>query len=240
MLKKSVDMLLAPPVITADNKDKSTQYGNFGKSTELKVNVYSIPKYSSIRWYRGNMHLISDKYITKEEPVIVKDLFHGVEVQLDGYKITLTISDLLETGFTNFTLRLYYSSQYVEHKVNLDISSECSETPSNFSINSSGETSITVQWIPGYSGGHTQTFCVEYRITGSRIWILKEIKTDYQLDKYNLYTLSGLQDKSSYELRMYAQNMLNQSQKTDIATSTTLQSGTTDEIQPVSFVGISE
>ncbi|XP_076110861.1 kin of IRRE-like protein 3 [Mytilus galloprovincialis] len=205
----------APPVITADNKDSSTQYGQFGKSTKVYVTVYSIPKYSSISWYIGNIQLVSNKYVINEEPVIVKDVFHGVEVQLDGYRVTMTISDLQEADFTNYTLRLYYGSQYVQHEVTLE-SASAPETPSNFTIIGSGETSITVQWIPGYDGGQIQTYYVQYCITGTSIWFQQEIKTSNQLDLYKVYTLTGLQDETSYELRMYAKNKINQSQHTNV------------------------
>ncbi|VDI52806.1 Hypothetical predicted protein, partial [Mytilus galloprovincialis] len=199
----------APSVITADNKDNSTQYGKFGKNTKLYVNVYSIPKYSSIKWYIGNKQLVSNKYVTNEEPAIVKDVFHGVEVQLDGYRVTLTISDLQEADFTNYTLRLH-------------IVVSAPQTPLNFTIISSGETSVTFQWIPGYDGGQTQTFNIEYHISGTDTWISQEIKTSNKLELLNIYTLSELRDKTTYELRMYAKNKFNQSQHTNIETITTI------------------
>ncbi|CAG2232583.1 unnamed protein product [Mytilus edulis] len=87
------------------------------------------------------------------------------------------------------------------------------ETPSNFTITSSSETSVTVQWIPGFDGGHTQTFLIEYRIIGTYSWMLQETKTSTQVDTHNIYTVSALQDKTTYEFRMYAQNAFNQSQK---------------------------
>ncbi|CAG2197900.1 unnamed protein product [Mytilus edulis] len=173
----------------------------------------------------GNTHLVSNKYATTEEPVIVKDLFHGLEVQLDGYRVSLTIHDLQEVDFTNYTLRLYYSSQYVQHGVILE-SSSGPETPSNFTITSYSETSITVQWIPGFDGGHKQTFFIEYRIIGTNAWLLQETKTSTQVVTHNIYTLSGLQHETTYELRMYAHNSFNKSRKTDTATTTTLQLGT--------------
>ncbi|CAC5411894.1 unnamed protein product [Mytilus coruscus] len=213
----------APSVITADNRDSYTQYGKFGKSTELKVNVYSIPKYSKISWYIGNTHLVTNKYATKEESILVKDVFHGVEVQLDGYRVTLTIEDLQEADFTNYTLRLYSGSQYVQHEVTLE-SASAPETPSNFTITSSSESSITVQWIPGYNGGQIQTFYVQYRTSGTNTWLHQEIKTSNQFDSHKVYTLTGFQDETSYELRMYAKNKFNQSQHTDIETIRTLKS----------------
>ncbi|CAC5359013.1 unnamed protein product [Mytilus coruscus] len=220
----------APPVITFDNRDNYTQYGKFGKSTELNVNVYSIPKYSRISWYINNTQLVhvSNKYAIKEVPAIVKDMFHDVDVLLDGYRVTLTILDLQEIDFINYTLRLYYSSQYVEHDVTVE-SASAPENPSYFFITSSSETRITVQWIPGYDGGHTQMFYIEYRISGTNAWFPQKIKTNNQLDSHNLYTLSKLQDKTTYELRMYAKNKFNQSQHTDIQKTKTLQSGI-DEI----------
>ncbi|XP_052063074.1 nephrin-like [Mytilus californianus] len=213
----------AAPVITADNKDNSTQYGMFGKSTKVYVNVYSFPKFSRISWYIGNTQLKSNKYAITEESAIVKDVFHGEDVHLDGYRVTLTISDLQDADFTNYTLRLYYGSQYIQYEVTLESASP-PETPSNFTITSSRETSITVQWIPGYDGGQTQTFYLQYRTSGTNAWVHQEIKNSNQLDSHNIYTLSGLQDKTSYELRMYAKNKFNQSQHTDIETTRTLKS----------------
>ncbi|CAG2217387.1 DSCAM [Mytilus edulis] len=53
----------------------------------------------------------------------------------------------------------------------------------------------------------------------------QEIKTNNKLDLHNVYTLSGLQDETSYELRMYAKNSFNHSQPTEIETITTLSQG---------------
>ncbi|CAC5411890.1 HMCN [Mytilus coruscus] len=114
----------ASPVITADNKDHTTQYGKLGDNAKLYVNVYSIPKYHSLQWYRGRTFLIPNKYVTKEEPAIVKDVFHGVEVQMDGYRITMTISNLQEADFINYTLHFDDSNQYVEHTVTLESASK--------------------------------------------------------------------------------------------------------------------
>lgn len=65
------------------------------------------------------------------------------------------------------------------------------ETPSNFTITCSSESSITVQWIPSYDGGQTQTFYVQYRTSGTNTWILREIQTINKIDIHNCYTVSG-------------------------------------------------
>ena len=70
-----------------------------------------------------------------------------------------------------------------------------------------------VEWIPGYNGGHEQTFSIQYRIINeSKIWTTQEIP------KYNrqTYTLSGLQSDTWYELRMFAKNEYDESSATDM------------------------
>ena len=69
------------------------------------------------------MEVTSSKYVTSEDPTFVRDTFHGVDVQLDGYRVTLTINGLTQQDFDNYTLRLYSGNQYVEHMVVLESSS---------------------------------------------------------------------------------------------------------------------
>ena len=76
-----------------------------------------------------------------------------------------------------------------------------------------------VEWIPGYNGGHEQTFKIQYRIVNeSQMWNTQEIP------QYNrqTYILSGLQSDTWYELRMFAENKLDRSSATDIQSRSTL------------------
>ena len=76
-----------------------------------------------------------------------------------------------------------------------------------------------VEWIPGYNGGHEQTFNIQYRITNeSKIWFTREIPHYNRLT----YLLSGLQRDTCYELRMFAQNKFDRSSVTDIQSILTL------------------
>ena len=78
-----------------------------------------------------------------------------------------------------------------------------------------------VEWIPGYNGGHEQTFNIQYRIINeSKIWIIQEIPN------YNrqAYILSGLQGATWYELRMFAENKFDKSSVTDIQSISTVPS----------------
>jgi hypothetical protein len=108
----------AQPIFTNDNR--LTQYGELGKNVDINVYVYSIPKYTTLRWYRGNIPVSSPtRYVMSERAAIVNDTFHGKDVQLDGYSGKLTINNLTESDFNvMYRLQLSYGvSQTVHHSV---------------------------------------------------------------------------------------------------------------------------
>ena len=75
-----------------------------------------------------------------------------------------------------------------------------------------------VEWIPGYNGGHEQTFNIQYRIINeSKIWMTQEIP----LNNKQTYILSELQSNTWYELRMFSKNKFDKSNVTDIQSIST-------------------
>ena len=108
----------AEPTFTNDNR--LTQYGEFGRNVDINVYVYSIPKYTTKQWYRGNIPVsTSTKYVVSDSLTIVNDTFHGKDVQLDGYSVKLTIKSMEESDFNDmYRLQLSYGvSQTVHHSV---------------------------------------------------------------------------------------------------------------------------
>jgi hypothetical protein len=81
---------------------------------------------------------------------------------------------------------------------------------------SSTEASILVDWTLHYNDGHEQTFYLEYRVRGAKTWSLKEISHNTKQVTSLTYVLSGLQDSTLYELKMYSKNMFGRSLSTDI------------------------
>jgi intein-encoded DNA endonuclease-like protein len=117
--------LSAQPIFTNDNR--LTQYGEFGKNTDIDVYVYSIPKYTTLRWYRDNTQVSPlTKYVMSDPPAIVNDTFHGKDVQLDGYSVVLTIINVKESDFNvSYRLQLSYgASQAVQYTVLLKSASK--------------------------------------------------------------------------------------------------------------------
>ena len=119
----------AQPIFTNDNR--LTQYGEFGNNVNINVYVYSIPKYTTKQWYRGNIPVSSStKYVMSDPPAIVNDTFHGKIVQLDGYSVMLTIKYLKESDFNvSYKLQLSYGvSQTVQYSVLLEsVSKYCEQ-----------------------------------------------------------------------------------------------------------------
>ena len=81
---------------------------------------------------------------------------------------------------------------------------------------SSTETSILVEWTPAYNDNNEQTFYLEYRVRGAKIWSLKEIYHNTKQLNSLTYVLSGLQDSTLYELKMFSKHMYGRSLSTDI------------------------
>jgi hypothetical protein len=105
----------AEPIFTNDNR--LTQ---FRKNVDINVYAYSIPKYTTLMWYRGSIPVSSStKYVLSDSPAIVNDTFHGKDVQLHGYSVKLTINNLNESDFNvMYRLQLSYGvSQTVHHSV---------------------------------------------------------------------------------------------------------------------------
>ena len=115
----------AQPIFTNDNK--VTQYGEFGGNVDINVCVYSMPKYTTPRWYRGNTTVsTSTKYVVSERAAIVNDTLHGKDVQLNSYSVVLTINNLKESDFNvSYRLQLSYgASQTVQYTVLLESASK--------------------------------------------------------------------------------------------------------------------
>ena len=64
----------------------------------------------------------STKYVLSERAAIVNDTFHGKDVQLDGYSVLLTITNLQEADFNvSYRLQLSYgATQTVQYTVLLE------------------------------------------------------------------------------------------------------------------------
>ncbi|CAC5359018.1 unnamed protein product [Mytilus coruscus] len=121
----------AQPVFTADNDERNIQYGEIGKTVDIVVHVFSVPKYIFNAWFNNGKQIqTSTKFLFSESSTEVEDVFHGKTVQVDGYKSILTINDLTNEDFTNYTLILENGiGKSVEHTVVLVLSTPLKPEP---------------------------------------------------------------------------------------------------------------
>lgn len=108
---------------TSDNFYRVKQYGEIYKSVDIFVNVYSVPKFNSLIWTLDGRPITkkSAKYEASSSSSIVKDVFHGKELLLDGYNVTLMIRDLKADDFTNYTVTLSNAFGTVKHTIELEV-----------------------------------------------------------------------------------------------------------------------
>ncbi|KAK3607325.1 hypothetical protein CHS0354_026220 [Potamilus streckersoni] len=93
--------------------------------------------------------------------------------------------------------------------------------PTDFSITDRSYDSITLEWIPGFWGGYTQNFTIEYRLYPHGTWMYRDsILEDTNTEKHS-FTVNGLQQKTTYEFRMYARNKIGLSNTTQVINTTT-------------------
>ena len=86
-----------------------------------------MPKYTNLRWYRGNTQVSSStKYVVSEKSAIVNNTFLCKDIQLDGYHVILTINKFTESDFNvSYRLQLSYGvSQTVQYTVLLEYASK--------------------------------------------------------------------------------------------------------------------
>lgn len=102
----------------------SNVIGAVGRPVEIKVQVFSVPSYESVNWYRGinrDIKIIpSPKYSLTESSGIVKGVFHNTAVDLDGFILTLKINSLIIDDFNTYTVQLENNfGSPAQYKINL-------------------------------------------------------------------------------------------------------------------------
>ncbi|XP_071133273.1 protein turtle-like [Mytilus edulis] len=207
------------PVFTKGNSQNLN--GVIGRSVDVNVYVFSEPKYTTFRWYKNTTLLKqSAKYNMNENRVIVNDDFHGREVQLDGYRLTLVIDWLRFEDAAVYKLQLSNAiGNLVEHNMILKLG-HIPHPPSNITVVSVGETSLTIQWMHVDDKDMHLMYHIEYKVAVSLTWIRKETG-----NKGLLYTLDGLQTSTYYNVRVLAENSFNKSLPSLSITAQTLSKG---------------
>lgn len=114
-------------MFSSDIEERVKQFGEIRKDVDIHVDIYSIPKFTSFKWTRDGKSISthnSTKYESSSSPTIVKGTFHGKEVQLDGYSVTLTVHGLSTEDFTIYAVTLENEFGNVIYPIILESSSK--------------------------------------------------------------------------------------------------------------------
>ncbi|KAL5020548.1 hypothetical protein ScPMuIL_003440 [Solemya velum] len=86
-----------PKILTHDN----LIHGNLDQEVDLVVEFYSVPGFTSVSWYSHD----DGKQISGDihtEITNINTVFYGVEVQVQGYRTSLTLSNVTESDFRSY------------------------------------------------------------------------------------------------------------------------------------------
>ncbi|KAL4240005.1 hypothetical protein ACF0H5_000800 [Mactra antiquata] len=79
--------------------------------------------------------------------------------------------------------------------------------------------SIHLEWKPGYNGGTPQTFHIKYKTSSSNMW--SYVNIDDTGEDIMQYTLTGLSEKTHFDIVVYASNKMGTSTESSIVIAMT-------------------
>ncbi|KAL5019950.1 hypothetical protein ScPMuIL_002842 [Solemya velum] len=189
-----------PKILTKDN----LIHGNLREEVDLVVEFYSVPGFTSVRWYSHD----DGKQIggnTHTETTLTDTVFHGVEVQVQGYRTSLTLNNVTESDFRSYRVDVGNTIGSASFGLILHgITDPCAAR--HIFIDTQTSTSITVTWSAGCNGGAEQTFYVQHRkstSTADNIW---ETGSPILESQAHSYTINGLDPGRGYHIRVMSQN----------------------------------
>ncbi|KAK3588258.1 hypothetical protein CHS0354_035633, partial [Potamilus streckersoni] len=183
-------------------------YRTLNENITLEVSVIAYPEPTNIMWFHRAVESdIWERVMNQSfsSTVLKSDIYVHIGSQRDFGDYLVNMSN----SFGLFELVFHVIPESVPG------------IPTDFSITDKSYDSITLEWIPGFWGGYTQTFTIEYRLYPHGTWMYRDsIKEDTNTEKQS-FTVNGLHQKTTYEFRMYARNKVGQSNTTHVINTTT-------------------
>ncbi|VDI19405.1 Hypothetical predicted protein [Mytilus galloprovincialis] len=187
----------------------------------LMLNCTCFDKVNS-HWTGPNKHLptVPSPYIpyshgTELNPRLNKSKY----MVLGGYdvhKCNLKITNVLPDDGGSYMCQYISSDTIYIDEYNV-VATDLPESPKNLSavFNS---TTIVVYWQPGFDGGHPQRFYIEYRPETRSEWevVGPLSQSNFTIDQELKYTLNHVLFAKKYYIRMYADNVVGQSNYTHL------------------------
>lgn len=107
------------PLFVSDNTD--TVYGEYHQFVSVAVNIFSNPKYTTLKIVDTNGgDIISGPHLkVVEDYTSVLDTFHSTRVHVKGYRITVRFENLTDEFLTEFTLNIINPFGQSQHRLSI-------------------------------------------------------------------------------------------------------------------------
>ncbi|XP_076088315.1 neural cell adhesion molecule 1-like [Mytilus galloprovincialis] len=152
-----------PPIFVKANKP--IQFGQYRQEINLTVFLYN--KFGSIQTNITKENKMLNIQTT-EEKIVTNDVFHNVNVTVNVIKKTFKIVLDKAEDFNDYTITACNKKGCNAYMVMIK-SANRPEPPTNVSV-LPYETYLEVSWCPGFDGGFSQTFVIEYKTETEEMW----------------------------------------------------------------------
>ncbi|VDI07707.1 Hypothetical predicted protein, partial [Mytilus galloprovincialis] len=185
---------------------ENTQYGVYLKTAMIKIKFVSVPEYHSFDVYR-NWSRFTDFTESFHRNMKLTDDIYGKNVSVKGSIITLQIQIDTLDDFNSYNIVVKNAFGWSNHIIEL-VSASAPFMPKILQT-SAKQTEIFVLWKPGFDGGYPQWFIVEFKQKEDIYW------NNHTTNWSNSTVIGGLQPATKYLIRMFARNMIDDSNRTE-------------------------
>ncbi|KAH3813787.1 nephrin-like [Dreissena polymorpha] len=140
-----------------------------------------------------------------------------IQISQNRLQTNLSIFQVQADDFTNYTVKVNNDIGTTEQTFVILVNEEPA-TPEQFRVSEDPvkDSSVIVEWKPGFNGGEIQWFVIGYKQETGKKWTYKTI-----LDHIIRIAIEGLVAGTAYQFKMYAENSVGRSDETIVLTLVT-------------------
>ncbi|VDH90424.1 Hypothetical predicted protein [Mytilus galloprovincialis] len=185
---------------------ENIQFGAYLQTAKIKIKFVSVPEYKSYDVYK-NESRSTDFTESVYRDIKLTDNIYGKNVSVKGSIISLQIQINTLDDFSSYNIVVKNAIGSSHHTIKL-VSASAPFMPRFLQI-AAKQTQIFVFWIPGFNGGFPQWFIVEYKEIVDFYWKNQTTRSS------NSTVICGLNPATKYIIRMFARNMIDDSNRTE-------------------------
>ncbi|CAG2224898.1 unnamed protein product [Mytilus edulis] len=185
---------------------ENTQYGVYLKTAKIEIKFVSVPEYISYEVFKNGSRFTNFTEFDYRNTKLMDNIY-GKNVSVKGSILSLQIQLDTPEYFTSYQIVVKNVFGSSNHAIKL-VSASAPFIPKILRP-SPQQTKIFVSWTPGFDGGYLQWFIVEYKEIEDLYW------SNQTVNSSNSTFIGGLQPATKYLIRMFARNMIDDSNRTD-------------------------